>query len=84
MAVQLLQIVKHHLHPILRNKSVHIVVISMFVFIFLNFAENLIHYNLGKNTSSIYQLPEYKEILKIIGIMLIFAVLQGLITELLL
>jgi len=60
----------------------HIIAISFFVYLFLNLIENLIHYNIGKfsNKETKIDLPSKKDWFKIILVMCIFALLQGLFT----
>lgn len=60
----------------------HIIVISFFVYLFLNLIENLIHYNIGKfsNKETKIDLPSKKDWFKIVVVMCVFALLQGLIT----
>ena len=63
--------------------SFHIIAISFFVYIFVNFFENLIHYNIGKfsNKETKLELPNKKDFVKIVIVMVIFALLQGLLTS---
>ena len=60
----------------------HIIVISFFVYLFLNLIENLIRYNIGKfsNKETKIDLPSKKDWFKIVVVMCVFALLQGLIT----
>lgn len=60
----------------------HIIVISFFVYLFVNLAENLIHYNIGKfsNKETKLDIPSKKDWNKIVVVMCIFALLQGLLT----
>jgi hypothetical protein len=68
---------------ILSGASVHIIAISFFVYIFVNLFENLIHYNIGKfsNKETQLELPTKKDFLKIVIVMCLFALLQGLLTN---
>ena len=63
---------------IVSGKSLHLIVISFFVYIFVNLIENLIHYNIGKfsNKETKLDLPSKKDWIK----MICFALLQGLLT----
>jgi hypothetical protein len=63
--------------------SFHIIAISFFVYIFVNFFENLIHYNIGRfsNKETKLELPSKKDFIKIVIVMCIFALLQGLLTS---
>lgn len=56
-----------------------LMIASSIVFIFLNIIENIIHYRIGKG-GVIIQLPDKKDIPKIILVMIIFALLQGILT----
>jgi hypothetical protein len=69
----------------IKNKKIHIFIISFLVFIFLNVAENFIHYNIGRHTGevTVLSLPTKSDWLKIIIVMVVFAFLQGWFTYLL-
>ena len=64
----------------------HLIIIPMGVFLCLNIFENIIHFSIGrnieeKNNSNIsIKIPEYYDIIKILFIMLIFALLQAIFT----
>ena len=62
--------------------SNHIFLISFFVFICINLIENLLHYNIGRNTDKDIKLqsPTKKDWIRIVVVMLIFAMLQGSLT----
>ena len=65
------------------NSRRHIFVASIVVFIILNLVENVIHYSIGRmhGLSGIsLTAPSYVDWVRIIGIMIIFAILQGLFT----
>lgn len=67
------------------SKGIYLVIISMIVFGILNLIENLIHYNIGRSHKSngfIFYLPNTNDFLKIIIIMIVFGLAQGLLTEL--
>jgi hypothetical protein len=68
---------------ILSGASFHIIAISFFVYLFVNFFENLIHYNIGKfsNQDTKLELPSQKDFLKIVVVMCVFALLQGVLTS---
>ncbi len=68
---------------ILSGASFHIIVISFFVYIFVNLFENMIHYNIGKfsNKETRLELPTKKDFIKIVVVMCIFALLQGVLTS---
>lgn len=66
------------------SKGITLVIISMLVFGVLNLLENMIHYSIGrshKNEEFIFSLPTYNDLIKIIFVMIIFGLAQGLITE---
>ena len=65
------------------NASFHIIAISFFVYLFVNLFENLIHYNIGRfsNKETKLELPSQKDFIKILVVMCIFALLQGLLTS---
>jgi hypothetical protein len=61
----------------------HLFISSFIAFLILNFIENFIHYNTGKyhdTTEFYFEIPSKKDLFKIIFIMIIFAILQGLFT----
>jgi hypothetical protein len=53
-----------------------------FVYLIVNLAENLIHYNIGKfsNKETKFDIPSKKDWVKIVIVMCIFALIQGLLT----
>ena len=57
--------------------------ISFLVYLFVNFFENLIHYNIGKfsNRETKLELPTQKDFIKIVIVMCLFALIQGLLTS---
>ena len=63
--------------------SLHIIAISFVVYLFVNFFENLIHYNIGKfsNKETKLELPTKKDFIKIVIVMCVFALIQGLLTS---
>jgi hypothetical protein len=67
---------------IISGASVHIIVISFFVYLFVNLFENLIHYNIGRfsNSETKIELPTTQDFVKIAIVMFVFALLQGLLT----
>jgi hypothetical protein len=68
---------------ILSGASFHIIATSFFVYIFVNLFENMIHYNIGRfsNQETKLELPTKKDFIKIVIVMCIFALLQGLLTS---
>jgi hypothetical protein len=68
---------------IISGTGFHIIAISFFVYIFVNLFENMIHYNIGRfsNKETKFELPSKKDFIKIVVVMCIFALLQGLLTN---
>ena len=68
---------------IISGASFHIIAISFFVYIFVNFFENMIHYNIGRfsNRETQLELPSKNDFIKIVIVMCLFALLQGLLTS---
>ncbi len=74
-----------------KKDTLHIFVFSFLIFIVLNVIENVIHYNIGKfhdsngNGAGVVGIhftnPSEKDWVRIVLIMLIFAVLQGFFTS---
>ncbi len=61
----------------------NIFIASIIIFVFLNIIENYIHYNTGRHYDKEeihFSMPSKKDWIKIIVIMLIFALLQGSLT----
>ena len=67
-----------------RGRECHIFIISFLVYVVINMIENYIHYNIGKNQESGYQIefssPSSLDWTKIAMVMLVFALLQGIFT----
>ena len=68
---------------IISGASFHIIAISFFVYVFVNIFENMIHYNIGRfsNKETKFELPSKKDFIKIVAIMCMFALLQGVLTN---
>jgi hypothetical protein len=68
---------------IISGASFHIIAISFFVYIFVNFFENMIHYNIGRfsNKETQLELPSKNDFIKIVIVMCLFALLQGILTS---
>ena len=68
---------------IISGASFHIIAISFCVYIFVNLFENMVHYNIGKfsNKATQFELPSKNDLIKIVLVMCIFALLQGLLTN---
>jgi len=67
---------------IISGAAFHVIAISFFVYLFVNLFENLIHYNIGKfsDRETKLDLPSKKDWVKIVVVMCVFALLQGLLT----
>jgi hypothetical protein len=74
---------------IIKHQSLKIVVISFFIFLFINLIENIIHYNIGKYSKDArgengsflhFNMPNNTDWMKIVFVMVIFALSQGVLT----
>ena len=65
-----------------QKNTFHLFIISFIVFPILNIIENVIHYNIGKTSNKEFEFsnPTRIDWKKIIITMIIFALLQGLLT----
>lgn len=54
--------------------------ISVFVFVVINLIENLIHYTIGRERQINISIPTRDDMIRIVIIMMIFALLQGTLT----
>jgi hypothetical protein len=65
-----------------QKNTFHLFIISFIVFSILNIIENVIHYNIGKTSNKEFEFsnPTRIDWKKIIITMVIFALLQGLLT----
>jgi len=72
----------YYIEMYISNQNLHLIMVSFFVYLLVNLFENLIHYNIGKfsDKDTKFDLPTQKDWVKIIIIMVIFALLQGLLT----
>lgn len=67
----------------------HIFIISMVVYIVINLVENTIHYNIGRNFDirHLHDIkfiqPSHIDFTRIVSVMAVFAILQGLFTTML-
>jgi hypothetical protein len=69
----------------IEKKGIHLVIVSFMVFIILNIIENYIHYNIGRNHDSEcieLSAPSVTDWLRILLIMICFAILQASFTYL--
>ena len=70
----------------IKKKSIHIFMISFFIYIFVNIFENYIHYNIGRNhdiENIKLSSPSTIDWFRIIVIMIVFAFIQGIMTYML-
>ena len=67
---------------IISGPNIHLIIVSFLVYIVVNVFENLIHYNIGKfsNKETKFEIPTQKDWIKIIIVMCVFALIQGLLT----
>jgi hypothetical protein len=67
---------------IISGASYHIIIISFFVYLFVNLFENMIHYNIGRfsDKETKFELPSEKDWIKIVVVTCTFALIQGLLT----
>ena len=67
---------------IVSGASFRIIAISFIVYLFVNFFENLFHYNIGRssNKETKLELPSKTDFIKIVVVMCVFALIQGLLT----
>ena len=67
------------------SKGITLIIISMLVFGVLNLIENMIHYSIGRsykdNGKFLFNFPSGEDFIKIIIVMIVFGLAQGLITE---
>ena len=63
-------------------KNMNLIIISFIVYLFVNLFENLVHYNIGKfsDKDTKLEIPTERDWVKIIIVMIVFALLQGLLT----
>lgn len=68
----------------LSNTEWKIFIASFIAFIILNTIENVLHYNIGRTSNQndviVFKNPTYKDWIRIIIIMTIFAILQSCLT----
>lgn len=66
------------------SKGLTLIFVSMIIFGILNLIENIIHYNIGRNYENndiqIF-IPNFYDFIKILFVMIIFGLAQGLLTE---
>ena len=68
---------------LLTPNAYHLLYVSMFVYILVNLFENVFYYSIGRHSNQEgikVEFPTRKDWFKIIGITLIFAILQGCLT----
>jgi len=66
------------------GRTFHIFVISFLVYAVINMVENYIHYNIGRNQEKglqiVFSSPSTLDWTKIVVVMVVFALLQGILT----
>ena len=67
---------------IISGPNIHLIVVSFLVYLIVNLFENVIHYNIGRfsNHETKFEMPSDSDLFKIIGVMICFALLQGILT----
>lgn len=67
---------------IISSPNMHLIAVSFFVYLVVNLFENLIHYNIGRfsDKDTKFEIPTKKDWFKIIIVMCVFALLQGVLT----
>ena len=74
------QKLKHYNH----GRTFNLFIISFLIYAIINIVENYIHYNIGKHNESNYNIkfsnPSTLDWIKIVVVMFIFALLQGILT----
>lgn len=67
----------------------HIFIISTLLYVIINLIENTIHYNIGRNFDIkhfhdiVYVPPSSLDFVRIVSVMAVFAILQGIFTVML-
>lgn len=66
------------------KSSIHLIIVSFTIYLFVNLFENVIHYNIGKfsDHETQFDIPTRKDWFKIIIVMCTFALIQGILTYL--
>ena len=71
---------RHYYH----SRTFHIFIVSFLVYAVINMVENYIHYNIGRHKETDYKIefssPTALEWTKIAVVMIVFALLQGILT----
>lgn len=64
------------------KSSIHLIIVSFAIYLFVNLFENIIHYNIGKfsDQETKIDIPTRKDWFKIIIVMCTFALIQGVLT----
>lgn len=64
------------------DKKYRLVIISFFIYLFVNSFENLIHYNIGRfsDTETKIELPTKHDWMKMVAVIITFASIQGFLT----
>jgi len=67
---------------IISGPNIHLIIVSFCVYIVVNLFENLIHYNIGRfsDRETKIELPTRSDLIKIVIVMIVFALLQGVLT----
>ena len=73
------------MYHLFRNSGSKVLFVSFFVYLFVNLFENMFHYNIGKYSNREIDftkdlIPTNRDWTKIVIVMVIFALIQGLMT----
>ncbi len=65
-----------------RFGNIRLFLVSFFIYLFVNLFENLFHYNIGRHSDADikFEVPTERDWIKIVIVMVSFAILQGLLT----
>ena len=71
---------RHYYH----SRTFHLFIISFLIYAIINMVENYIHYNIGKHNELNYNIkfsnPSALDWTKIVVVMFVFALMQGILT----
>jgi len=68
------------LYKHVKDKKFHHIIKAFFIFIALDLLENIVHFNIGRNSSIDtfqFSLPTIRDFIKIIIVIIIFGLLEG-------
>lgn len=68
------------LYKHIKDKKIHQIIRAFIIFIALDLLENMVHYNIGRNSSLDtfqFSLPSIRDFIKILIVVLIFGIVEG-------